>query len=387
MRTAAKSGPPAPPTPLVASKSGPTAPSTPLVKEQLLRDTMHVACVKAEALGVAEVALSEAPSLPSSGLSDTASLPGSDAASLPASATEWVQLFIKDNKKDYNKFNYRLRLNSEEVKKEWKRIQQQGTSADAQQFVKQIASGKRTTISSAEAFEDSTAKRTQKGWKPWKFVADIEGDAQLRAMVKAGTLDTRRHPKIPESADLEWPDYLQVEYEVETEDTTHKHSNTSVRNTRFDSDDSEGEREISAHSLAIQAPHLPQAVCVPNTPNKSELPPASENDLKAARKSCTTAHTAWDKNDRDSKVVLELSKANRNTQGCHLEVQLNQSLLDGAVLDAGILNSELRFSNKDVVPPPTSKDIDDAASTAQKIADMVKDGKKKRNALKTLMGA
>ena len=57
----------------------------------------------------------------------------------------------------------------------------------------------------------------QNQWMSWKQAEDIEGYDVLVAQVRAGTIESRAHPRLPPNSTIEWPKNLQVRMRSEIE--------------------------------------------------------------------------------------------------------------------------------------------------------------------------
>ena len=298
-------------------------------------------------------------------------------------AASWVANFVKNQKKDYNAFYYRLGKQGPHKVEEWKEIQKRGTAAEAEAFVHTIKSAnlKRTKEFTLN-LERTNFLRT---WKTYKEALEKYDEEVLLDMIRAKTLETKRDPSIPESLNVPWPKYLQLRLLEESEAKRQDRGRTMAEESQLDDD--EYECKIVEHkawnpSAAQTAPHGASSHQQHQLqePNKQQhLLPES---VLVALKSVRIAHATCDKFVRDLGGVVESSKANPNSAGCKIEGDLEGMVAELGKFDEDILKFEkLCLTNAAKV---SSKDIESAAATAKRIDDQIKSGRKKVAALKTL---
>ena len=204
VRSAAKSSPASPPESLALSRQTSTAslpsdaslaPSIPETPRTLLDTNEVIAPVETQPPLTAPDP--STPPLPAVGNDQT--------------CAEWLSVFVSTYKGTYNKFLYRLNNKMPaESKSTWKRLQETGSADEALAFVVHVfgsaARCRKKSVFSVVEDDDEVDN-----WVSWKVAVEQEGEQNLRAMIAAKTIRTQRHPKIPKSAAIEWPFYLQVE--------------------------------------------------------------------------------------------------------------------------------------------------------------------------------
>ena len=193
-----------------------TEPSTPLVQciaRQRAREPKVV--VKAESGATSAGSLTPTTRPASSRTSNIGSNePAEDNLDGPAHL--WIKKWVSQSKDEYNKFYYRLNKNPA-AKAEWMVLKRSGTEREARELVQAVLDAYHTTTKVRTVAED-TIKDDDSTWTPWHKAVEIEGEQQLMVMIKHGTIESRRHPKIPESdISIKWPLYLQVRLEKEVE--------------------------------------------------------------------------------------------------------------------------------------------------------------------------
>ena len=341
------------------------------------------AVVKKEVVGAPNAAGSSAASSGDSGESTASSTATSQAAVKeddyedPSPADTWVKEWVAQNKKDYNGFNYRLGMSDAFEKSEWKRIVKEGTAGEARQFVEHIkASRNRTTRTQSVADIDMNDEDST--WMSWKEASDKEGEQQLRAMVSSGTVQSRRHPYIPENSGLEWPVFLQVKIVVEK---NKKRTRVVIEDTEdVRTDVAEFEKRWCQRSIPRTSSGAGTTVPVlPAVPKEKD----EDNEaVKIALVSVRKYHGMWDRFAREVQAVIVASKKNTNTSGCKIQLDLEHELKNGSTTDQAILDFESKVSiNRGNV---SNSDIEDVASKCHELDGFIKSSRKKMNALKGL---
>lgn len=291
----------------------------------------------------------------------------------PAPASDWVKTWIATNKKDYNAFAYRLKESADKM--EWKRIQKEGTAGEARQFVEMVkASGVRTSKVRAVAEIDTVDDENT--WMSWKEASDKEGEAQLRAMVSANTVESRRHPKIPENADIQWPFYLQIKINVEKTCKRKKTTEEDKEDTTTEMADFENrwcQRALPRSSSTTTAPEAQKE----KEKEKDEKDEATKAALAEVRK----MHGVWDRFCRDAQGTIMASTQCENTNGCKIQIDLEQELKVGATVDKTILAFETACATIKKADP---EDITNVAAQCHALDSILKSGRKKAVALKGL---
>lgn len=327
--------------------------------------------------------------LSSSGGTEVA--PASDAGDGPARA--WLHLLIDKDKPKYNKFAYRLRLFPEEKRAEWALIKQRGDARTAEAFVDDVVAGKRKTIVEEKVVEKESKDQTKKTWTPFKKAAEWYGEDVVTVMIKAKTVLHRRMAKVPESADIKWPYYLEVKLDKESEvdsNTTKdivKNSSTvedpddEVRQA-FDGTWAAAQRRAKAPRVATPALCDGQMPAAAPSEAESVGEPTTEEALKVAINAIRKAHSLFDKLERETTVVLEESRGNEYSGGCKLELTLTQQLKDGRKLDEQVRQYETSFAKG--ATKVRVDDIEASAKAVTGLTDVMAGVRKKTVALKGL---
>jgi len=156
------------------------------------------------------------------------------------SAAQWNKEFYKNNRVDYNAFQYRLNKAGAEATRRWKEVKETGTAANAEAFVKEVITGTLQKVDEIRVKMDR--EEAAETWKTWKQALKYHDEDTLKAMIKANTLESRRDPMIPENVGVEWPKYLQVKIAEEKSVKRKDAGRTAVK--AKDVDDEEYEEEI-----------------------------------------------------------------------------------------------------------------------------------------------
>ena len=248
----------------------------------------------------------------------TKAAPGSSSRTLPQrfqqDAATWVANFIKNNKKEYNAFYYRLKKLPESQVDEWKQIQATGTAEDADEFVNRIRSGK---ISNLSISFTKIMERTQflRSWKTWKDAQTKYDEDTLLSMIKAKTVQTRRDPSIPEHLGVEWPKFLQIKTAEET-DLTQKDQGQELRTDNDLEDDEFEQEEVDLNAwhptVEQQSARSDRSIGGPRGQQEQQLQDSGEKkmpeEVMVALKSVRLAHSTCDKFVRDLKGAIVTSQ-------------------------------------------------------------------------------
>ena len=113
---------------------------------------------------------------------------------------------------------FRLRSAPPDVRKLWDDLKRTGSATTKSKFVAAMLQASKTGFDHVKLVtteETSTAKVEQDNavWLSWTQIKEKEGEANVRVMLSAGTIQTRRHPKIPAESGVEWPEFLQFRYQ------------------------------------------------------------------------------------------------------------------------------------------------------------------------------
>ena len=121
------------------------------------------------------------------------------------------------DKRQYNKFVYRLGGCPEEVKEEWARLLKEKDKECIDAFMEIVAGSKKGNLPSdfiakCKKTENVESKGDYGEWAPWKEVSDKEGHDALLEMVAAGSVVVRRHINLPPNSKIQYPYNQQVAY-------------------------------------------------------------------------------------------------------------------------------------------------------------------------------
>lgn len=242
-------------------------------------------------------------------------------------------------------------------------------------------------------------------WLPWHEAEGKEGYDVLLAMVTSGTIESRRHEKLPADSPIPWPKNLQVRY-IRVQDIKTKGTEESTTNEI----ETEGEEAHSSFETQFQAQKLNLNLVssaasglnssdamtlnrLPSAPSSGSLssagllagvslaapPSAEEIRDKAVVAHLRKAHNAWDKARREVQSTINQSKENANTQGCKFESDLATAIITGDTEDVVLVELEQKFMRGERY---TIEEITNSSNAAQNLKDLIKKANKMMIAMK-----
>ena len=273
------------------------------------------------------------------------------------------RLPFSSDKPRYNKFNYKIKQVPDSWKESWKIIRSpEKISPDKfDEFVDRVlnykaietTTNKRSTSDIVQDIDDSQ-------WMSWHEAEMEEGYYVLLAQVRANTVKSRPHPKLPRGHTISWPPCLQVYYVVEAtknikqaENTLENHISTEHLDASTDFHNSleakklkmqshlvlgSGSSSSSGSMLSLQPNLEPEGMLGPPPPLSAE-----EIRDKAVLAHIRKAHNAWDKAKREFTSTITQSKNHENTKGCKFEKDLAAHVSKGEEDDAMLVFLEQKF--------------------------------------------
>ena len=253
----------------------------------------------------------------------------------------------------YNKFNYRIRGAGPEIRAKWDELQKGKNPVEIGHFIDVIVSHKKgglpeDFLHSYKSVEDETINGEEGGWYPWKEISEKEGHEALLEMVAAGTVVTRRNPRLPEFSQIVYPYNQQVAYSQEK---------WSKKRKTTEGDRLQGDYTDADDQAAFQAKLTAAKLTIPTTggsrlgnnndgnaqglgihPNTQP----SERD-KLTIQQLRKTHSAWDRAKREYQGLVQKSKGCKNTNGCAFEVALQEAMVEGAEVDAKLMAYETQY--------------------------------------------
>ena len=230
------------------------------------------------------------------------------------------------------------------------------------------------------------------GYFPWKEIADKEGHDALLEMVKAGTVVTRRHPKLPADSAIAYPYNQQVAYVVEKwiSKTRVVDAEDSVSHADAEQDTLAGlEQRAKGASSAIAsrragtggtvAASMPNASPGANAVGALPMPAGPSPRDKEAVANVRKTHGLWDRAKREYTALVSKSKACSNTQGCKFEQDLEVTIQQGASLDDDLMKYEIKFLEGRTY---SNDDVSEMSRLVTTAVDLIKAGNKKASALR-----
>ena len=375
------------------AESAPLA--SPLHASRLHRPNVHVKTEKETAYGKIVVALSsqgtatpQHEAAPSQG---TATPPYEAASSQDNSA----RLPFSADKQRYNKFNYKLRLAPAQWREDWKVLRSQELLAPQQfmAFVDKVinfeAKGK---VTKKRLIENSDSTLLEKAWVSFKVAEEAEGYEVLMEQIKANTLRTRPHPRLPPNSSIVWPYNLQVRMIGESERSKKKQSDAdediiSLEGLEdldtFDAKFSCSQltnfpQHSSGGSTTTGATSSESGVSSAGGAPSQALSPEEVRDrttVAHARK----AHSAFDRAKREFEGTLLQSSANMNTKGCKFEQDLKDLIIQGSGIDSKLIEIEQKhISGQRLV----QTEVDLVAVCGKDLKQMIKSSMKLSAAMK-----
>lgn len=323
--------------------------------------------------------------------SATSSVGSGSSAGPSASAANGVSA----DKKRYNKFSYRLRACSSEVKDYYKELVKNKEEDEIQDFINDLIdmgpnlpadyiSRKRTIIDEKESDHSDE-------WMAWKKAEEIEGRECLKEMVEANTVPSMRNPKLPADTKIPWPDHLIVKLSRKVEHKRLRTSDTKEMAEHVSIDPHKHESFVKEHmqaSIGISSnigispiesvsdsgasgATLP----LPRGENKPDLDPKVKAVVAGIRK----AHSAWDKACREFEALVRKSSEHPNTKGCKFEKDLKELVTKGQDMDKVLVGLEQTFLTSQKLDDEQIKQATEQAAT---LHSKIKEGNKKAAALR-----
>jgi len=317
-------------------------------------------------------------------------------ASPTAEPPPTADLPFSSDKKLYNKFNYKLRLAPAPWHEEWKvvRSQEHVSPAMFKAFVEKVmdydAKGK---VSKYRKISNMEVDLREAEWLSWEEAKNKEGAEVLLAQIEAKTVQSRVHPRLPASANIPYPQNLQIRYLSEKEQvrqsrTDEEEYHVDVETAEaFDDFENKLKRpakeivETAASSSWATATATPKASSVAAESEFSSQPAlsAEEQRDRAAVAHVRKAHNAWDRCRREFEGVIEHSSVNLNTKGCKFESDLAALIEEGNAADASIIKLEQKFICDQRFSPT---EVEDVVRIGKQIKDLTRKGAKISNAMK-----
>jgi hypothetical protein len=310
---------------------------------------------------------------------------------------QWAKKGISTDKKNYNKFNYRLRGSSDEVKSYFKELSKSKDTEAMEKFMSEFVSlgGKVPDdfISRKRKIVDEESVTELAGWIAWEEAAAKEGSEALLAMVTAGTVDSRRHLKLPENSKIEFPKNLQIRFVSET---TAKKKATVNEKTLNEHEDVTPEchedfvKEFAMSKINNKRLGMQSASSVVSDTASEGVPPSEAGNpptakekedprSKVAVQAMRKWHSAWDRNHREFAALIEKSMEHLNTKGCKFEKDLQVICDECSLVDKVLVQLEQKFLQG---LPFTDDDIKLGAAQTAEMQSKIKEGSKKAAALR-----
>jgi len=300
-----------------------------------------------------------------------------------------------DDKSTYNKLNHKMRGADPSVRQAWQELLKTKNHDDIQTFMDTVLSNKRgglpdDFVRKCQRVEKSEESVDEGGYFPWKEIADKEGHDALLEMVKAGTVVTRRHPKLPADSAIPYPYNQQVAYVVEKWKATTRNVTTEDGVTHTDADKdtlAAFENRATGASSAFASrragtggavvAHVPQTAPDPKVAGAAPTGPSPRD--KEAVANVRKANGLWDRAKREYTALVSKSKACSNTQGCTFEQYLEAMIKQGVTLDADLMKHETKFLEGKSY---SNDDVSEMSRLATAAVDIIKAGNKKASALR-----
>ena len=310
----------------------------------------------------------------------------------PSTACKSKSTYHFDCKTEQNAFNYRIAKAPQARKERWEALKScQGAEQEA--FVQDILAVQKGdysnvlhTLQRTTEVTDTTVVDDQSGWISYQAFEGIEGAAQALVMVRAKTVETRDHPKIPPNMGIEWPHNQQVWHE-----DTKNHKRKEVTDQQRSINEVEAD-PTSAHRFADAAAQLrgkmgkgsvATAPVAPPAQGKAGVIPKGKPEIsqqdKVAIENMKKTHSEWDRKRREYKGTLTASSLNPNTRDTKFHTDLQQYVADGTAIDDNILEYETKFK---INQQFTTQDLRDLAARCTDLVAKIKKANELQNALK-----
>ena len=287
----------------------------------------------------------------------------------------------------YNKFYYRLQK-VPELLEDWDKIRHSNDEAGfnelrATLFAHKPGKVPKDAIAKVKKVENYEDNFDEGGWVPWRRACELEGGHDLLLeMVECGNVKTKRNKKLPAASTVPYPLNQVCRHVEERFRTGRMQTNTCARDEdtslRDVVDFNAGEVitvDVAA-SLAGQAAHQKNA--------GGDEPRTHEELVKAANGHISKAHSAFDSAKRDFNAVLAQARAHRNTRGTQVIQDLEALVQLSEKHDAKLIRTEANIKTGSTI---TRAVVLQCASAAIALGTLLKDGRKKSAALRTIMKA
>ncbi|CAK0797564.1 unnamed protein product, partial [Prorocentrum cordatum] len=319
---------------------------------------------------------------PGSGASSASSLGGSGP--------------LSSDKAKYNKFNYRLKLCGDEYKDYYKKLVKSKDQAAIDTFVTDLIEMGANLPSDYLVRKRKVVEEKEHDdfveWVPWAKAAEREGHECLLEMVQAGTVLSRKNPKLPADSKIEFPFNQQVKQQREVE---HKKNKTidereNATHEAVTSDGSEAflkeftHASIKANSVLKEGSGNPPTTAPVSVLSGASVAgsgthPPDDPKVKVAIQAIRRSHNVWDRSLRDFAALVQKSKDHPNTQGCKFEKDLESISSQGDLIDKKLVSLEQKYMNTGTLD---DDDIKLGAEQVSAIQDVVKQGNKRATALR-----
>jgi hypothetical protein len=306
-------------------------------------------------------------------------------------STESVASKFSADKTRYNKFNYRLRSSSTAVKEYYKDLVKNKNQPDMDQFVEDLISMGQDLpadyIARKRKIVDERELDSAVEWVPWRKQAEIEGHDELLEMVEAGTVESKRNPKLPADSKIEHPYNLLARATREVEHRRKKtvDENEMTAHEAISSDNHEAfVKEHATNAIQNRVGYGGSSSAgIPSDASSSSLAPpcatVADGKVKVAVAGIRKAHSAWDRACRDFLALVQRSADHPNTTGCKFQGDLQKIADEGSLIDKALVELEANFLKHGTL---SDDDIKKGADEASQVQKKIKEGNKKAAALK-----
>ena len=301
---------------------------------------------------------------------------------------------VAENKKRYNKFAYRMTSAAFDVKEHYKMLLKKKDHKEIEKFMDDIISfaghipNDYLVRKRSHSSEEGTD--TQVGWISFKEAADRDGEEVVLEMIEAGTIPSRKNPKLPPSSKVPYPKNMQVKYSVEKE-VTHKRTRDETQLHEHHDPDAEAHEEFLKGFAKNKVDNRNAIDATRDVAQSSGLSscssdgtgsaPAKLEDEKAklAVQAIRKAHNSCDRAVREFDATVKKSSNHHNTKGCKFESDLKTIIRECRDFDDELVKLEakymqgLRFDDEDITM---------GAATVTSLQAKIKEGNKKVAAIK-----
>jgi hypothetical protein len=284
-----------------------------------------------------------------------------------------------DDKPFYNKFRFRIAQAPDFVNEEWLSLKKGKNHEEIMEFVNNVLQMKKGKL--PEDFlrkYKKNAKEEMTGiegrWNSYKEMVDLEGEDVLMEMVRAKSIETRPHPKLPADTNIPYPKNQMFKYVKEV---------FSSKRKITEGEDHEQQEDVDSEKLATFSEKLETSMGsnskaaktgthLERGPAAATLPKDTDDETAASRTAIhhvRKTHSAFDRARRNWSAVLAKSKENVNTKGCKFEQDLEASLGNGKCLDAKLMEIERIFMTDGKL---ANMNITAAADISNKLVNEIK---------------